>query len=126
VEDEEPVRQIARSILERFGYRILEAKNGLEALALAESHLGPIDLLLTDVVMPQMSGPLLARQLALVRPHTQVICMSGYTDDAVVRHGVLDSRIAFLQKPLTPEKLRRKVRDLLDQRPAGPAGPTPH
>jgi DNA-binding NarL/FixJ family response regulator len=74
--------------------------------------------LLTDVVMPQMSGPTLARRLAGARPEMKVLCMSGYTDDSIVRHGVLDARIAYLQKPITPETLTSKVREVLD----GPDG----
>jgi CheY-like chemotaxis protein len=116
VEDDAAVRAVALAILERSGYRVLEAAEAAQALELAESHEGPIHLLLTDVVMPRMSGPELARRLAATRPDLKLVCMSGYTDDTVIRHGVLDARIAFLQKPITPEGLTRKVRDVLDSR----------
>jgi YesN/AraC family two-component response regulator len=92
----------------------VEARNGGEALLLCEKHPGAIDLLLSDVVMPQMSGPELAQRLAAVRPTMKILCMSGYTDDAVVRHGALEAGIAFIQKPFTPETLARKVREVLD------------
>ena len=114
VEDEDQVRAVARGILKRQGYRIVEARNGGEALLLCEKHPGAIDLLLSDVVMPQMSGPELAQRLAAVRPTMKILCMSGYTDDAVVRHGALEAGIAFIQKPFTPETLARKVREVLD------------
>jgi CheY-like chemotaxis protein len=114
VEDEEQVRAVAQDILERNGYRVLAARNPGEALILCEQHLGTIDLLLTDVVMPQMSGPELARRIATVRSDTRVLCMSGYTDDSAVRHGVLESGVAFLQKPFTPETLMQKVREVCD------------
>jgi CheY-like chemotaxis protein len=116
VEDEEAVRAVACSILKRQGYRVLVAGNGGEALLHCERHTGAIDLLLTDVVMPQMSGPELAKRLAPTRPKMKVLCMSGYTDDAVVRHGALEPGISFIQKPFTPESLTRKVRELLEGR----------
>ena len=112
VEDEEQVRAVAQGILERNGYRVIAARSPGEALILCEEHSGTIDLLLTDVVMPQMSGPELARRIAKVRSDTRVLCMSGYTDDSIVRHGVLESGVAFLQKPFTPETLMRKVREV--------------
>ncbi len=113
VEDEDQVRAVAIGILERKGYRVMAASDAAEALALASAYDGPIHLLLTDVVMPHMSGPELAKRIASARPDMKLLCMSGYTDDAVVRHGVLDSTIAFLQKPLTPESLTRRVREVL-------------
>jgi len=114
VEDDEQVRTVARAILRRNGYKVLDASNGGEAMLLCESHARPIHLLISDVVMPHMSGPELARRLAQVRPDMKVLCMSGYTDDSIVRHGVMDSDIAYLQKPITPETLTRKVREVLD------------
>ena len=91
------------------------AASGAEALALAERHEGPIHLLLTDVVMPEMNGRELARHLASLRPEVRVLYMSGYADEAIARHGVLDPGTAFLQKPFTPDGLARKVREVLDQ-----------
>jgi PAS domain S-box-containing protein len=114
VEDEDQVRTVAGSILRRHGYVVLEAQNAGEALLICGDHASNIHLLLTDVVMPQMSGPELARRLADTRPDTRVLCMSGYTDDSIVRHGVLQAEIAYLQKPLTPRSLTRKVREVLD------------
>src|SRR5450432_665935 len=114
VEDEQQVRDIAREILRRHGYVVLEANNGAEAFLLAQRHHGTIHLLLTDVVMPRMSGPELAKRLVPARPTMKVLCMSGYTDDAAVRHGVVDAALAYLQKPITVEGLTRKVREVLD------------
>ncbi len=117
VEDDDQVRRVARSILQRLGYRVIEARNAGEALLYCEQHDGMIDLLMTDVVMPQMSGPDMAKRLAKDRPDMRLLCMSGYTDDSVVRHGVSAGAIAFLQKPFTPDTLTRKVREVLDGPP---------
>ena len=114
VEDEEGVRELARDILRASGYTVLEARNGAEALLLCERHQGPLDMLLTDVVMPRMSGRELAERLAPLRPELSVLYMSGYTDDAVIRHGVLAAGTAFLQKPFTPAALVQRVRETLD------------
>jgi len=114
VEDEESVRELVRKVLQRNGYTILEAADGEEAVEICQKHDGEIHLLVTDVVMPRMSGREVAETLMVSRPKTKVLYMSGYTDDAIVRHGVLDSMTAFLQKPFTPETLMRKVRDVLD------------
>jgi CheY-like chemotaxis protein len=114
VEDAQRVRAVVREILEMSGYVVLEARHGAEALEISNRHPGAIHLLVTDVVMPQMSGRELAQRLATLRPDLKVLYMSGYTDDAIVRHGVLAAGIAFLSKPFTPDALALKVREVLD------------
>jgi signal transduction histidine kinase len=114
VDDDEQVRHVARAILTRHGYVVLEARDAAHAIARAEATPAPIHLLLTDVVMPDMSGPDLAKRLAVTRPEMKVLCMSGYTDDTIIRHGVVESRVAYVQKPVTPESLSRRVREVLD------------
>ncbi|PYO27335.1 MAG: hybrid sensor histidine kinase/response regulator [Gemmatimonadetes bacterium] len=113
-EDEAPVRAVARHALERYGYRVLEAASAEAALDVAQRYSGPIHVLLTDVIMPGLSGRDLATRLAALRPETRVIYMSGYTDDAITRHGVLEPGFVFVQKPFTPDTLARTVRDVLD------------
>lgn len=115
VEDETSLRKLVCGVLKSNGYRVLEASRGEEALRISGQHEGAVQLLLTDVVMPQMSGRHLAEQLASLRPQTKVLFMSGYTDDAIVHHGVLEPGMDFLQKPFTPESLARKVREVLDK-----------
>jgi len=114
VEDEPSLRDLAREVLETFGYGVVEAASPEAALERSRAHPGVIHLLVTDVVMPQMNGRQLAAVLREERPDMRVLYMSGYTDDAIVRHGVLDARASFLAKPFTPEGLGRKVREVLD------------
>jgi PAS domain S-box-containing protein len=122
VEDNPEVRDLARQVLARQGYTVLEAAEGEEALRRAEAHAGPIHLLLTDVVMPGMTGKALAERLGALRPDLKVLYMSGYTDETIAHHGVLEPGVAFLQKPFTSFNLALKVRQVLNQtRPAQPA-----
>lgn len=114
VEDDETVRKCVNEVLGRDGYRLLEAPNGVAALSICAQYEEPIHLLLTDVVMPEMSGRELAGRLASQRPDTKVLYMSGYTDDVIVHHGVLDEGMAFIQKPFAADVLARKVREVLD------------
>ena len=114
VEDEPAVRVLVRDTLRLFGYQVLEARHGFEAQLIAHQHTGPIHLLITDVVMPQMSGRELAEGLATEHAHMKVLYMSGYTESAVIHHRVLNPGTAFLQKPFTPETLTRKIREILD------------
>jgi two-component system, cell cycle sensor histidine kinase and response regulator CckA len=114
LEDEEQVRRVVVAMLQRGGYRVIEATRAAEALEIASDPTLTIDLLLTDIVMPGMSGPEVVQLMREVRPSLKAICMSGYTDETVVRHGILESGIAFLQKPITPDSLRHKVRSVLD------------
>ena len=116
VEDDEVVRKLVREVLDNEGYRLLEAPNGVAALSICAQYEEPIHLLLTDVVMPEMSGRELANRLAAVRPEVKVLYMSGYTDDVVLRSGVLAESSSFLQKPFTSAGLGIKIREVL----AGP------
>jgi DNA-binding NtrC family response regulator len=115
VEDEQAVRNLVYRVLERCGYRVLKADHPQRALRLSDAQEGKIHLLVTDVVMPGMGGKALAERLASSHPETKVLYMSGYTDDAIVHHRVLEAGLDFLQKPFTPEKLARKVREILDR-----------
>jgi PAS domain S-box-containing protein len=119
VEDEDVVRGLARKILEQSGYSVLDARNGADAIRISGEHSDPIHLLLTDVVMPELSGKEIAERLTLQRPGTRVLFMSGYTDQAIVHHGVVDADVEFIQKPFTPGALARKVRAVLDRKPGG-------
>jgi two-component system cell cycle sensor histidine kinase/response regulator CckA len=115
VEDDEHVRRLAQISLVSSGYRVLEATDGEKALQIAKDHSDPIDILVTDLVMPRMNGRELAERISLERPSLKILFTSGYTDDAVVRHGILQEGVAFLQKPFAPGTLAQKVRDVLDQ-----------
>jgi PAS domain S-box-containing protein len=114
VEDEDLVRDMAVESLEQYGYAVISAANGEEGLRLCRDFEGRIDLVITDVVMPGMSGRELAEHIAALRPETSVLYMSGYTDDAIVRHGILEENMSFIQKPFLPDALARKARELLD------------
>jgi CheY-like chemotaxis protein len=115
VEDEDDVRALAREVLERQGYTVLEASDGAQALQVYEKERERIDLILTDVVMPHMSGREMVDRVCASRPDMRVLYMSGYTGDAIVRHGVLDASMLLLGKPFTPIALIAKVREVLDR-----------
>ena len=114
VEDEEMVRNLSKEILKECGYTVIEARNGLEALEICDERDCKFDLLMTDVVMPQMGGRELAEKLTAKAPNMRVLFTSGYTDDAVVRHGIIETNTNFIQKPFTMETLAGKVRRILD------------
>jgi two-component system cell cycle sensor histidine kinase/response regulator CckA len=114
VEDEEGVRELVRDYLATSGYRVLDAADGVQALEIATAHRGPIQLLITDVVMPRVSGRELATRLSSARPDLRVLFISGYTDDSIFRHGVLEGGVAFLQKPFTLKAIGQKIREVLD------------
>jgi two-component system cell cycle sensor histidine kinase/response regulator CckA len=114
VEDEEGVRSLARTVLTQQGYRVLEASNGIDALRICEEYKDTIHLVATDDVMPQMSGRDLVERLQVQRTNIKVLYMSGYTDDAIMRHGVLNAEVPFLQKPYTPDMIAQTVRAALD------------
>jgi two-component system cell cycle sensor histidine kinase/response regulator CckA len=114
VEDEKGVRELAREYLEMTGYTVIEAENGHTALELAALHSGPIHLLMTDVVMPGISGRELSQRVKTIRPDIRVLFMSGYTDQAVVHHGILETDAVLLQKPFTVAALAAKLRDILN------------
>ncbi|HYR69498.1 MAG TPA: ATP-binding protein, partial [Candidatus Dormibacteraeota bacterium] len=124
VEDEAGVRSVARELLEMKGYKVLEAEDGASGLELALTYPGTLHLLLSDVVMPGMSGRDLAERLSVERPGIRVLFISGFTDDTMVRRGVRDAKVAFLQKPFTLENLAQKVREVLDGPGVG-AAPVP-
>jgi two-component system cell cycle sensor histidine kinase/response regulator CckA len=113
-EDAAAVRAVVKGVLAHYGYTVLEAADGRSALELGTRHGGPVHLLVSDVIMPEMSGRQLAERLKERRPELKVLFVSGYTDDAITRHGILEPGIAFLQKPFTPDALASKVRMVLD------------
>ena len=117
VEDAEPLRVLTTEFLSASGYTVLEAANGDEAMQIAQSYAGTIDLLLTDVVMPRMGGQPLVEQMAQIRPHTRVLYMSGYPNDGIVQAGILANGVALLEKPFTREILSKRVRQVLDDPP---------
>jgi CheY-like chemotaxis protein len=114
VEDDIGVRELIQQVLRRLGYTLFEAQNGREALRLAAHYAEPIHLLLTDVIMPGMTGKALAEEISQTRPGLKILFISGYTDEAIASHGILDPGVAFLQKPFSPMALARKVRLVLD------------
>jgi CheY-like chemotaxis protein len=121
VEDDAQVRAVNRTILQRNGYDVIEVADGEEAKLASERTERPIQLLLTDVVMPRLGGHALAAQLARSRPEMRVLYVSGYAEDAIVHHGLVEPGLCLLQKPVTPDALLRKVRQVLDT-PSHPAG----
>ena len=116
-EDSESLREMAEEYLESIGYTVLSAVSGEKALQRAKDFQGPIHLLLTDVVMPEMSGPELANHMSSLRPGVKIIFTSGYTDDAMARQGILDQNVAFIQKPYRPKALAKKIRQVLNGSP---------
>jgi CheY-like chemotaxis protein len=118
VEDEDAVRAVVRRMLERSGYTVREAADGAEALALLEASTENFDLVLTDVVMPALHGRALVEQLTARQPRLRVLYMSGYTDDDILRRGLMQPSTALLQKPFTPDALARAVREALDGDPS--------
>jgi PAS domain S-box-containing protein len=117
-EDSDSLREMAKEFLESVGYTVIESVSGKDALQKAKNFDGAIHLLLTDVVMPEMSGPELAAEIVSLRPGIKIIFTSGYTDDAIARQGLLDPNIAFIQKPYRPKALARKIREVLSEPPA--------
>jgi|GEM_PF-3369280 CheY-like chemotaxis protein len=115
VEDDAPVRRVTRDFLTRFGYRVLEAGGADEAIRRCREAEGAVDLLLTDVVMPSMNGKELADMIHATYPGIKVLFTSGYTEEAIARHGVLEPGVEFIEKPFTPEALARKVPQVLDK-----------
>ena len=112
MEDEPALRQLVVAMLAEDGYTVLQAGNGLDAIGVAEKHRGPIDLLITDVVMPRLSGPELVKQLDGLRPGLEVLYMSGYNDSRLISRGVAEAKVRLLVKPFTPDQLLGMVREL--------------
>ena len=118
VENEAAIRNLLQMALRKNGYTVLAAESGREALDLVSTHSGPIHLLITDVMMPDIDGPELVRRLSAIRPETRALFMSGYMDDALGEQGVLPSSVNFIQKPFSPSTIAQKVRDILDGTPS--------
>jgi CheY-like chemotaxis protein len=114
VEDDASVRVMTFNMLRHLGYEVLQARSGQEALAMVDQHEGTVDLLLTDVVMPGMNGRELAEQLRKHRPQTTVLFTSGYAEDVIVHHGIVDQDINFIPKPFAMQSLGIKLREVLD------------
>jgi CheY-like chemotaxis protein len=114
IEDEPAVRSLARRVLESRGYSVLEAGNGKDAIQIADDCVGPIHLVLSDVVMPDMNGGMVAQRLHESRPECKLLFMSGYTDEDVKLQGIMETGAPFIEKPFTPDLLARKVREVLD------------
>jgi two-component system, cell cycle sensor histidine kinase and response regulator CckA len=114
VENEAAIRSLLQMALRKNGYTVLAAESGREALDVVSTHSGPIHLLITDVMMPDIDGPELVRRLSAIRPETRTLFMSGYMDDALGEQGVLPSSVNFIQKPFSPSTIAQKVRDILD------------
>ncbi|MFZ0390064.1 MAG: response regulator, partial [Calditrichia bacterium] len=114
VEDEEGMRKLITDVLSAYGYRISTAENGSDALARYGDKLALFDMIITDVVMPQMSGKEFAQALKQISPRSRILFMSGYTDEAISKHGILDLEYPFIQKPFAPLEIARKVREILD------------
>jgi len=115
VEDDESILALGAAILEKNGYTVLTAQRPSEALALLRRHDGPLDILITDVVMPGMNGKDLADKVVAIKPGVKTLYMSGYTADVIAHHGVLDPGVEFLQKPFSVRTLSEKVREMLDR-----------
>ncbi|HKD63980.1 MAG TPA: CHASE4 domain-containing protein [Candidatus Acidoferrales bacterium] len=124
VEDEQSVRELVRDYLGKSGYRVLQAADGVQALEVAAAHKGPIHILVTDVVMPRLSGRELVTRITGSRPAIKILYISGYTDDSIFRHGVLEGGVAFLQKPFNLKDLAQKIRQVLDGEPAATEAPS--
>jgi two-component system, cell cycle sensor histidine kinase and response regulator CckA len=114
VENESAIRHLLQVALRRNGYTVLAAESGREALQLVRNHAGPLHLLITDVMMPDMDGPELVRQLATIRPDTRTLFMSGYMDDTLGERGILSTNANFIQKPFSPGTIAQRVREILD------------
>ncbi|MFA7465648.1 MAG: response regulator, partial [Syntrophales bacterium] len=115
VEDEANVRELASTILKRLGYKVFAASNGGEAFLLVEKQKDPIDLLMTDVVMPGMNGRELAERLIQIQPRMRVLFTSGYTENVIIHHGIVEENLAFISKPYTMQTLAHKIREVLNQ-----------